>query len=103
MIISFVNGIAWAFFPILFTVPFLLRGIRPRELGVALAFTIMMLSIGQSLGPLITGYLQEATGSLKLSLFILSFTSLSLCFAGLLLRYDRGQAPQRSQEPVAQA
>ena len=102
MIISFWNGIAWAFFPILFTVPFLLRGIRHRELAIALAVIIMMLSIGQSLGPIFTGYLQEATGSLKLSLFILSFSSLSLCFAGLSLRYGRGLTTATRPETVSQ-
>ena len=39
-ILSFFNGVAWAFFPILVTVPFHLPRIRPRELAVAFAFTM---------------------------------------------------------------
>ena len=88
---SLMNGVAWAFFPILITVPFNLRGIRPRELAVAFSFTMMMTSIGTSLGPLITGFLQEATGELKLSLFIMSFTSISLILAGTTLRFGAQQ------------
>ena len=90
MAISFLNGIAWSFFPILITVPFLLPGIRPREVAVALAFTIMTTSVGTSLGPLITGYLQEGLDSLKLSLLIVSFASLTVCVAGLFLRFRQG-------------
>ena len=100
MVLSFFNGIAWAFFPILITVPFLLPGIRPRELAVALSFTIMMTSVGTSLGPLFTGFLQEATGDLKLSLFVVSFASLSLCFSGLTLRIGRATALETSPLPA---
>jgi len=90
-VLSFLNGVAWAFFPILVTVPFHLPGIRPRELAVAFTFTMMMTSVGTSLGPLITGFMQEAFDDLKLALFIISFTSISLVLAGSTLRFG----PQR--------
>ncbi len=101
MILSIFNGLAWAFFPILITVPFQLPGIQPRQMAVALSFTIMMTSVGTSLGPLITGFLQEATGDLKLSLFLISFASLSLCVAGFTLRFGGVGAPQRSPAAVS--
>ena len=96
--LSLMNGIAWAFFPILITVPFNLRGIRPRELAVAFSFTMMMTSIGTSLGPLITGFLQEATGDLKLTLFIMSFTSVSLILAGMTLKFGVQQEVSETVE-----
>ena len=86
-VLSFFNGVAWAFFPILVTVPFHLPGIRPRELAVAFAFTMMMTSVGTSLGPLFTGYLQEGLDDLKMALFLISFTSISLILAGSTLRF----------------
>jgi len=86
-VLSFFNGVAWAFFPILVTVPFHIPGIRPRELAVAFAFTMMMTSVGTSLGPLFTGFLQEAFGDLKPALFLISFTSVSLILAGATLRF----------------
>lgn len=91
-ILSFFNGVAWAFFPILVTVPFHLPHIRPRELAVAFAFTMMMTSLGTSLGPLFTGFIQEISGSLKLALFIISFTSVSLIIAGSTLRFSSRRA-----------
>ena len=86
-VLSFFNGVAWAFFPILVTVPFHLPGIKPRELAVAFAFTMMMTSVGTSLGPLFTGYLQEGLDDLKMALFLISFTSISLNLAGSTLRF----------------
>ena len=86
-ILSFFNGVAWAFFPILVTVPFHLPRIRPRELAVAFAFTMMMTSLGTSLGPLFTGIIQEVSGSLKTALFMISFTSISLIIAGTTLSF----------------
>jgi MFS family permease len=74
-------------------VPFNLPGIRPRELAVAFAFTMAMTSVGTSLGPLFTGFLQEAFDHLKLALFIMSFTSVSLILAGSALRFGSQRQP----------
>ena len=95
-ILSFFNGVAWAFFPILITVPFHLPGIRPRELAVAFTFTMMMTSVGTSMGPLITGFLQEAFDDLKLALFLISFTSITLVIAGGALRFNPQRQPAES-------
>ena len=82
--LSLLNGVAWGFWPILFTVPFHLPGIRPRQ--VAVAFTMMMSSIGTALGPLTAGLLKQALGDLRQTLLIISFTGLSLTAAGIFLR-----------------
>ena len=84
--LSLLNGVAWGFWPILFTVPFHLPGIRPRQVSVAVAFTMMMSSVGTALGPLTAGLLQEALGGLQQTLFVISFTGLSLTAAGIFLR-----------------
>ena len=90
---SIINGVAWTFFPILITVPFNLRGIQPRQLAVAFSFTMMLISIGQAMGPLFIGFLEEATGDLKLAMFIASFTPVSLAVAGTTLRFGRQPTP----------
>jgi len=95
-ILSFFNGVAWAFFPVLITVPFHLPGIRPRELAVAFTFTMMMTSVGTSMGPLITGFLQEAFDNLKMALFLISFTSITLVIAGGTLRFSPQRQPAES-------
>ena len=89
LVLSFINGIAWGFWPILFTVPFHLPGIRPRELSVAVAFTMMATSIGTALGPLLTGFLQTGLGDLRQALLLVSLAPLSLLVAGWLLRPGR--------------
>ena len=86
LLLTFVNGIAWGFWPILHTVPFQLPGIRTREVAVALGFIIAMISTGILLGPLVTGFLQEALGDLRLALLLVSFASLSLSATGIVLR-----------------
>lgn len=100
MFLSLINGLSWAFFPILITVPFLLPGIRSREMAVALSFTIMATAVGSSLGPLITGFIQEITGDLRLSLLIISFPALSLCVAGFAIRFSHGASVSRSPSPA---
>ena len=102
LVLTFVNGIAWGFWPVLYSVPFHLPGIRPRELAVGLAFIQMSSSAGITLGPLATGLLQQATDDLGLSLAIVSFASLSLCVAGLVMKHGlSGRVP--SPEPAASA
>ena len=101
--LTFVNGIAWGFWPVLYSVPFHLPGIRPREVAVGLAFIQMMSSAGITLGPLATGLLQELTDDLGLSLAIVSFASLSLCMAGLVMRHglSGSRRPEREPAPTA--
>ena len=102
LVLTFFNGVAWGFWPVLYSVPFHLPGIRPREVAVGLAFIQMMSSGGIALGPLATGLLQEITGDLGLSLAIVSFASLSLCLAGLAMRH--GLSSRRpSPEPAVPA
>ena len=91
LLFNFLNGVAWGFWPILYTVPFHLQGIRPREVAVAVGFIAMMVSLGSTLGPLATGLLQERFGDLRLALLIVSATPLSLTTAGILLR--QGSSP----------
>jgi len=86
MVLSFLNGIAWGFWPILYSVAFFLPGIRPRETAIAMAFLWVMISVGTVIGPLLVGYLQELMGSLETALLIAGFATLSLTMAGTVLR-----------------
>jgi len=92
-VMSIVNGVTWTFFPILITVPFNLREIQPRQLAVAFSFVMMLISTGQALGPLLVGFLEEVTGNLLLTMFIASFTPLSLVLAGSTLSFGRDRTP----------
>ena len=99
VLLNFLNGVAWGFWPILYTVPFHLRGIQPPQVPIALAFTLMMVSAGTTLGPLATGFMQEAFDGPKWPLFIVGFSPLTLTVAGTFLptlaggRRDAARAP----------
>ena len=80
-----INGLAWGFFPILYMVPYHLDDIRPREIAVAVALVWTVASVGATVGPYLTGYIQELTGDLRLSLRIMSISPLTILIAGVLL------------------
>ena len=101
--LTIVNGIAWGFWPVLYSVPFNLPGIRPREIAVSLAFIQMSSSAGIALGPLIAGIIQELTGDLRLSLIVVSFASLSLCGAGLIMKHGLSSRAAALPEPAPSA
>lgn len=61
-----------------------------------MAFHSTMFAIGNVLGPIITGFLQEAT-DLKTSLFIVSFAALMLTVSGTFLRVGRAEAPSAAK------
>ncbi|MBS21661.1 MAG: hypothetical protein CL739_06155 [Chloroflexi bacterium] len=84
--IAIINGIAWGFFPLLFMVPFHIKNIRPREIAVSSATVMTMAAVGSSIGPTLTGLLQESLGSLEISLRFMAFSPLTLFIAGFLLR-----------------
>ncbi len=92
IVMTSLNGIAWGFFPILYTVPFLISGIRSREIAIGVSFLGVAMSAGSVAGPLITGFLQEALQDLRTALLIVSFAGLSLSLAGILLRFGNKDA-----------
>lgn len=80
-----VNGLAWGFFPILYMVPFHLREVGSREIAIAVAVVMSMASLGASVGPTLTGYLQETVGSLPAALRLVSLSPLTIVVSGFLL------------------
>ncbi len=87
LVLTFVNGAAFGFWPVLFSSPFHLPGIRPREIAVSLAFIQMSSSGGISLGPLVTGTVQQFTGDPRLSLIVVSFAAIGLSAAGVAMKH----------------
>ena len=81
-----INGVAWGFWPVLSTVPYLLPGIRAREVAVATTVTMTSTSGGMVLGPLIAGFIDDAVGNLQATLMAMSMAPLALTAVGLLLR-----------------
>lgn len=94
---NFLNGISWGFFPILFSVPFVLKNIRTREVAIGISFLTFALSGGSILGSVLAGLLQESLGNLQMALFVLSFTGISLSIAGTLLGMMRSPVVEASE------
>lgn len=89
------HGIGWAFIPILFTIPFELPGIKPREIAAAMGFIQSSMWTGGAIGPILAGILQDVTGDLRLALVVASLCSFSLVITGFSL------SPHRMRQQVA--
>jgi cyanate permease len=89
LLADIVNGAAWGFWPVLMSLPFQLKGIKPREIAVALAFFDTSLLLAGTIGPALAGLLQEVTGELRTALVITGVLALALSIAGLLLTAGR--------------
>ncbi len=90
--LNILYGLAWAFYPIAMTLPFQLPDIKPQEIAVAVVLIELDIWAGGSIGPVLAGLLQDATGDLTFALMITSFFSLSLIVGGLLISGHRSEA-----------
>ena len=83
------HGFGWAFFPIILSMPFGLKGIKPREIAVAVVFLELNYWAGAAIGPVLAGFLQEMTHSLTTALIVTSMFGISLPLAALKLPKQR--------------
>jgi len=77
-------GLSEMYFPIIYTIPYELPGIKPEQIAVAMAFIVSVFTLGGALGPIMAGYIAEAW-SLKLALGISCLFPFLLVIAGLLI------------------
>ncbi len=80
-----ISGLSGAYFPLLYSVAFQLRGVTADRIPVAVATVMTAVSLGTLLGPMLTGFLQEALGDLRLPLLIASAAGLTLLPVGALI------------------
>ena len=95
-----VSGLSGAYFPLLYSVAFQLRGVTADRIPVAVATVMTAVSLGTLLGPMLTGFLQEALGELRLPLIIASAAGLLLLPVGAFITVGHagdGAAEQRSE------
>ena len=74
-------GLGWAcmqVYPTLVAIPFELPHVRPREVAVISAFMMSLFTLGGVIGPLLTGAVQQATGSLQTGLLVVSCIHLGI-------------------------
>ena len=85
MVLFFVSGVLMMSVPpIVNTMPYDM-GLKPREVSVAVGLVRTVFPIGATVGPLLVGALQEATGSLFLGLSVVAPLAASLFLTGIFL------------------
>ncbi len=85
LLLGLVNGFSFGFFPLMIASLYNLPGIKPREIAVAVALVYTIMWGGAALGPLVAGFVQEATDDLRLALFITSLAPLLLTVSAFTL------------------
>ena len=85
VLITAVNGVAWAHFPIVLTIPFQLPNIKPREIATAIGFLETAVWAGALVGPILTGALEDFALDPRLALMVTAAMPISLSIAAMLL------------------
>ncbi|MCH9036807.1 MAG: MFS transporter [Chloroflexi bacterium] len=83
------HGLGFSFMPLVWTIPFELPGMTSREIAVASGLIETAARGGGVAGPIIAGFLHEASGDLAFSLVITSLFGLSMAAAAMML-YRKG-------------
>lgn len=86
ILLAIVNGTCWGFFPLLYMIPFHIKNMKPRSIAISVAIFMTMNALGSSIGPTLTGFLEESTGSLTIALRIISISPFTLIITGFLLK-----------------
>lgn len=87
-------GICELYFPVIFTIPYELAGIRPRQVPVAQAFVVSIFTAGAGLGPVLGSYLAGILGSLQQALIVIAVFPIFLFITGLAIK-ETGPAAVR--------
>ena len=85
VLITAVNGVAWAYFPITLSIPFQLPGIKPREIATAIGLLETAVWTGALIGPILTGVIEEYTMDPRLALMVTALMPVSLSISAMLL------------------
>ena len=81
------TGISGAYFPILYTEAFKLKGVTVNRIPVAVAAVMASFGLGLFIGPIITGLLEETFGDLGLAMIIAAQFGILLLPAGFFIRF----------------
>jgi MFS family permease len=74
-------ALGWAcmqVFPTIMTLPYELPGIKPREIAVVSSFLFSLFTLGLVIGPLLTGAVHQATGSLQTAFLVVPLVHMGI-------------------------
>lgn len=83
------TGVIWIVSPVLEVLPFEFPGIRPREVAVIASLIRTLMGLGFAIGPMVTGFMAERTGSLQTGLLVLCLLTGVGVITGLLYPSQR--------------
>ena len=84
-------GLVWIAVPALEMLPFEFEGITPREVATISALVVTLSALGFAVGPMITGAVAQATGSIQAGLVAMSLTSAVGIAAGAMYPARRAE------------
>ena len=87
IILVIFTGISGAYFPILYTEAFKLKGVTVNRIPVAVAAVMASFGLGLFIGPIITGFLEQTLGDLGLAMVIAAQFGVLLLPAGFLIKF----------------
>ena len=81
-LLSSAVGLSWGFLPITYSIPFEIPGAGRREVAVGASFVTTLLFTGGIVGPVVVGFLSDATGSLFGALMVGALAPIVLALTG---------------------
>ena len=87
LVLVIFTGISGAYFPILYTEAFKLKGVTVNRIPLSVATVMAAFGLGLFIGPLITGFLEQTTGDLQLAMIIAAQFGVLLLPAGIFIRF----------------
>ena len=98
LMIAVVRGMASIYFAMLMIMVYQLPGIRPREVAVGVGFMLTSIWLGSAIGPLLVGFVQEATGDLGFALYTVAFTPLVMVVSAAILQVQWSELSMRARQ-----
>jgi MFS family permease len=101
-------ALGWAcmqVYPTILTLPYELPGIKPREIAVVSSFLFTVFTLGMVIGPLLTGALQQATGSLRTAFLVVPLVHMGIFIVAFASEHGLPPLPRvvRMREQAAAA
>ena len=92
LMVAVVRGMLHVYFPAIVIMVYQLRGARPREVAAGMAVASTAAWAGSAIGPLLVGFVQEATDDLRLALYTTVFFPVLGIIAAAVLHILRARA-----------
>lgn len=99
-------ALGWAcmqVYPTILTLPYELPGIKPREIAVVSSFLFTVFTLGLVVGPLLTGVLQQMTGSLRTAFLVVPLVHMGIFVVAFASEHGLPPMPRVRREAAAVA